>query len=289
MPPVVMATKRVSPKAMRRAGLRDVGDKQYVEDYLQEVWDRREFAFEVPLGQLRAQHMNTFLGNLWHVLNPLMIMGVYYLLFGVILGTSRGTPNFLAFLAVGVFMFNYTQRAVSAGAVSVFANAGLIRAIYFPRAILPLQAVIGQTLSFLPAIATMLFVTILSGVFPRPTWALLVPLVALQAMFNFGAALVVARIGDSYRDFTNVLPHVFRVLIYMSGAMYSVDRFIHSALTRHLFELNPMYSFISLARGAVLGLPTTIGMYLSVIGWTVVLLVGGFFYFRAGEHAYGRA
>ncbi|MDQ1520350.1 MAG: teichoic acid transport system permease protein [Actinomycetota bacterium] len=284
-----MATNRVSPKAMRRAGLHNVGEQQYVEDYLQDVWKRREFAVAVPLGQLRTQHMNTLLGNLWHVLNPLLIMGVYYLLFGVILGTNRGTPNFLGFLAVGVFTFHYTQRTVTSGAAAVSSNSGIIRAIYFPRAILPLQTVIGQTLSFVPAIFTMLVVTMLSGVLPRPTWLLLIPLFAVQALFNLGATFVVARIGDSYRDITQVLPHIFRVLIYVSGAMYSVDRFIHSALARHLFELNPMYSFLSLARGAVLGLPTTIGMYASVATWTFVLLVGGFFFFRAGEHAYGRA
>lgn len=284
-----MATNRVSPKAMRRAGLYNVAEQQFFEDYVRDVWRRREFAVAVPLGQLRAQHMNTLLGNLWHVLNPLLIMGVYYVLFGVILGTSRGVPNFLAFLAIGVFVFHYTQRTVSSGASSVFGNAGLIRAIYFPRAILPLQTVIGQSIAFLPAIVTMLVVTMLNGVTPRIWWLLLVPLFMVQALFNLGASFVVARVGDSYRDLTNVLPHFFRILIYMSGAMYSVDRFITSPLMRRLFELNPMYSFISLARGAVLGTPTTIGMYLSVAAWTLSLLIGGFVYFRAGEHAYGRA
>jgi teichoic acid transport system permease protein len=284
-----MATNRVSPKAMRRAGLRNVSEQQHFEDYVSDVWDRREFAVAVPLGQLRAQHMDTLLGNLWHVVNPLLIMGVYYVLFGVILGTSKGVPNFLAFLAVGVFTFHYTQRTVSAGAMSVFGNAGLIRAIYFPRAILPLQTVILQTVAFLPAIVTMLLVTMLNGVMPRPAWLLLIPVFVVQGLFNLGWTFVVARAGDTYRDLTNVLPHFFRVLIYMSGAMYSVERFINSPLTRRLFELNPMYSFLSLARGAVLGTPTTIGMYLSVGAWTTLALVGGFIYFRAGEHAYGRA
>lgn len=284
-----MTTERVSKKAMRRAGLTNVGEQQYVEDYLKDVWDRREFAVAVPLNQLRAQHMNTLLGNLWHVINPLMTMGIYYLLFSVILHTSRGTPNFLAFLAIGIFTFHYTQRSVSSGSAAVYSNAGLIRAIYFPRAILPVQSVIFQTLSFVPAIFTMLVVTTLNGVFPRPTWLLLIPLFAVQGLFNLGATFIVSRIGDTYRDFTQVLPYFFRVLIYMSGAMYSVKRFISSALMQRVFELNPMYSFISLARGAVLGLPVTIGMFISVIGWTVLLLVAGFVYFRAGEHAYGRA
>jgi teichoic acid transport system permease protein len=274
---------------MRRAGLRNVGERQRLEDYLHDVWRRREFAIAVPLGQLRTQHLNTLLGNVWHVLNPLLQMFVYYLLFGVILHTDRGMQHFLGFLAVGVFTFFYTQRSVTAGAASIYANEGLIRAIYFPRAILPLSTVIGQTMAFLPAIATMLTVTMLNGVLPRPSWLLLIPLFVVQAVFNMGAAFWTARLADTYRDFTEVLPHVFRILVYVSGVMYAVDGFIHNALTRRLFELNPIYSFISLARGAVLGMPVTIGMVISVAAWTVTLLVTGFAYFRAGEHAYGHA
>jgi teichoic acid transport system permease protein len=282
-----MAT-RVSPKAMRRAGLSNVGEKQYVEDYLREIWSRREFTVAAPIGQLRAKHMNTLLGNLWHVLNPLLTMGVYFLLFDVILGTSKGTPNYLAFLAIGVFTFHFTQRTVSAGATVVSENSGLIRSMWFPRTILPLQAVIGQTVAFVPAIGVMLLITVLNRVVPTPYWLLLIPLFFVQAVFNLGGTFITARIGDAYADFGQILPYFFRILIYLSGAMYSVDRFIHSALAQHVFELNPMYSFLSLARGAVLGTPTTIGMYLSVAGWTVLLVVAGFIFFRANEHEYGR-
>lgn len=282
-----MAT-RVSPKAMRRAGLSNVGEKQYIEDYLREIWSRREFAIAAPIGQLRAKHMNTLLGNLWHVLNPLLTMAVYFLLFDVILGTSKGTPNYLAFLAIGVFTFHFSQRTVSAGATVVSENSGLIRSMWFPRTILPLQAVIGQTVAFMPAIGVMLLITVLNGVLPTPYWLLLIPLFFVQAVFNLGGTFITARIGDAYADFGQILPYFFRILIYLSGAMYSVDRFIHSALAQHVFELNPMYSFLSLARGAVLGTPTTIGMYLSVAGWTALLVIGGFIFFRANEHEYGR-
>jgi teichoic acid transport system permease protein len=134
----------------------------------------------------------------------------------------------------------------------------------------------------------MLLITVLNGVLPNPYWLLLIPLFFVQAVFNLGGTFITARIGDAYADFGQILPYFFRILIYLSGAMYSVDRFIHSAIAQHLFELNPMYSFLSLARGAVLGTPTTIGMYLSVAGWTTLLMVGGFIFFRANEHEYGR-
>jgi teichoic acid transport system permease protein len=283
-----MATPDLSRKALRRAGLRDVGERQYLDAYLRDIWNRREFAVAVPVGQLRSQHVNTFLGNVWLVLNPLLQMIVYYVLFGVILHTDRGIAHYLAFLAIGVFVFQNTQRCVQAGALSIRANEGLIRAIYFPRAILPISTVIGQTITFGASGVTMIAITLATGVLPKPTWVLIFPIVAWQMLFNVGAAFWTARIADKYPDFTNFLPHAFRIVLYLSGIMYSVDRFIHSPLTRRLFEANPMYSFVSLARGAILGLPVTKGMFISVFVWTVTLLISGFFFFRAGEHGYGR-
>jgi teichoic acid transport system permease protein len=78
-------------------------------DYVRSVWARRDFATAVAVGEMRTQNMDTVLGNVWHILNPLLLIGIYYLVFGVILGLSErgGVDNFLAFLAVGVFMFHY--------------------------------------------------------------------------------------------------------------------------------------------------------------------------------------
>ncbi len=271
------------------AGLIRLGGRTPLRDYLRDMWNRREFAVVVPLGDLKAQNMNTVLGNLWHLLNPMMLVGIYYFIFGVILNTSRGVENFLTFLTIGVFTFQFTQRSMIAGANTIVSNQGLIRSIQFPRALLVISTVVNRALAFLPMLLIIILLALVTGERPGLDWLLLLPVYAAQALFNLGGAFVFARAADRFRDLQNVLPHAFRILFYLSGVMFSVDRFVEDPVHRALFELNPTFAFVSLARAPILDLPVTPTMVLSATLWTAVLLVGGFMFFKVGERSYGRA
>ena len=270
--------------------LTELGRRMPVSAYIRAIWNRREFAWAVPLNELRAQNMDTVLGNLWHLLNPLLLVGVYWLVFGTILDVSnRGLPGipYVAFLSVGIFLFQYSQKCTIQGAKSIVGNVGLIRSMQFPRAILPLSAVIQETVALMPALGLMFVVVILSGIPPSPLWIALVPLVALQALFNLGTAFFVARFTDYFRDLQNVLPYVFRLLFYVSGIIFPATRFVPEEYLI-LFDVNPWYAFVTAARDIILMAEIDPWRWLSAFAWTVVMLVSGFFYFRANEHRYGR-
>jgi teichoic acid transport system permease protein len=260
-----------------------------VRTYLSELWARREYAIEVPRSNLRAKHMNTLLGNLWHVLNPMLLIGVYYVVFGLIVHrVAEGVDHYISFLAVGVFTYRYTQASVQQGANSITGNEGLIRSIYFPRAILPIATVVEQLLLLVPVVVLVLLITVLTGEGPGFHW-LLVPVVfAFQTLFNLGASFFAARISDTFRDFQNVLPHLFRVLFYLSGVLFSVDRWVSNPTILQLFALNPAYAYVSAARYAFLGTPVSSTIWISGAAWAVIALVAGFFYFYAAEPRYGR-
>lgn len=277
----------------------ELGRRMPVRAYIRSIWDRREFALAVPVNELRAQNMDTVLGTLWHLLNPLLLVAVYWVVFGAILDISaseraEGLPDipYVAFLAIGVFLFQYSQKCTIQGAKSIVGNVGLIRSMQFPRAILPLSAVIQETIALLPALGLMFAVVLVFGVPPNPLWVLIVPLVAIQAMFNLGAAFFVSRFTSYFRDLQNVLPYVFRLLFYLSGVIFPAERFLteENGLDRYLifFDLNPLYAFITAARDAILEGTVDVWRWTSMLVWTVVLLVAGFFYFRADEHRYGR-
>jgi teichoic acid transport system permease protein len=255
--------------------------------YLRAIWQRRQFAVSIAAGEVRAQNMDTVLGNLWQVLNPLMLAGVYYLVFGVVLRIDRGVDNYIAFLVIGIFSFHFTQRSVVAGAKSIVSNEGLIRSIRFPRAVLPLSTVVGQALMFVPALAIMLLIALGTGEMPHPSWVLLVPLFALQALGNLGAAFFVARMTDRVRDVQYVLPYLFRLLFYVSGILYSVERFVPEAYLP-LFDLNPIFAFATAARGIVLDHELLLHRWAVAAVWSVVLAVVGLWFFRGAEHEYGR-
>ncbi len=258
-----------------------------VAAYLREVWDRREFALVVPAQDLRAQNMDTALGQLWHVVNPALLVGVYFLIFGVLLDTSRGVDNFLGYLIVGVTLFHLTQRVTQDAAVSITRNLGLIRSIQFPRILLPAATAIGQTIAFLPALALALLAVLATGERPSLRWLALPGVLAAQFAFNLGAALVAARIGASVPDLRQLLPHLFRLLFYASGVIFSVEAFVSSSAWRLGFALNPIYGLISCARWSLLGEGLSEGILWSLAAWCTLLPAAGLVMFRRSDRRLG--
>ena len=255
--------------------------------YLREAWRRREFAILVPAQDLLAQNMGTALGQLWHLANPALLVGVYFLIFGVVIDTSRGVENFLGFLIVGVVLFHLTQRVVQDAAVCITRNLGLIRSVQFPRILLPVATLNGQTVAFLPALALAVVAVVATGERPSARWLALPAVLAAQFLFNLGTALLVARIGASVPDLRQLLPHVFRLLFYASGVIFSVEAFVTSDAWRRAFALNPIYDVITCARWCLVGEPAGAWVVVGLLVWCIAMPAIGFAVFRRSEQRLG--
>lgn len=264
--------------------------------YLRSLWARRQFAITVPLGELRARHMNTVLGNVWHLLNPVLQVAVYYVIFGLLLQTDRGIDNFITYLAVGVFSYGYMQRSITACASSIVNNEGLIRSLSFPRAILPISAVVRETVSFASSVGLLLLLTVITGEGITVEWLLIVPLTLGMGVFALGLGFALARLTDGLQDLSNLLPFLFRLVFYLSGVLYSFGDILRRAGREDLLPflaLNPFFSFISEMRHALMTgyqVDRLVAPWLvpSILGFTAVFLVGGFLFFRGAEQKYGR-
>ncbi len=115
-------------------GLTVSGARPGLFDYMRQLWGRRHFILAFSRAKLTAQYSQAKLGQLWQVVTPLLNACVYYLIFGLILGTREGIPHdvFVPFLVTGVFVFTFTQSSVMAGVRSISGNLGLVRALHFP-------------------------------------------------------------------------------------------------------------------------------------------------------------
>ena len=265
----------------------DLTSRPTALDYVREAWRRREFAIVVPAQDLRAQNMDTTLGQFWHLMNPALLVGVYFLIFGVLIDTSRGVSNFLGFLIVGIVLFHLTQRVVQEAAVSITQNLGLIRSIQFPRILLPASSVNGQTAAFVPAIVLALLAVLATGERPSMRWLMLPVVLAAQFAFNFGSALVSARIGTAVPDLRHILPHLFRLLFYASGVIFSVEAFVHSTAWRRAFALNPIYDLITCARWSLLGHNVDGWVLAGTVAWSALMPIVGFVVFFRSEQRLG--
>jgi teichoic acid transport system permease protein len=277
-----------------RHGLRVAGERPALAAYTRRLWSYRHFIAAYANAKLLASFSNAKLGQLWQVLTPLTNAAVYYLIFGIVLEQNR-VPNFIAYLTTGLFIFNFTQMAVQNGTQSITSNLGLIRALHFPRACLPLAVVVTQLQQLMGAIVVLVGIVLVTGEPLTWEWLLLVPTVLLQALFNAGLTMTVARLGAKVTDLKQVMPFVLRAWMYGSGVLYSVTLFEQSlpGWAARLVELNPALVYIELARISLLESAPVLNssvtqLWLVAVGWAVVMGVGGFLYFWRGEQEYGR-
>jgi teichoic acid transport system permease protein len=277
-----------------RYGLSKSSARPTLRDYLLELWGRRQFIISYARARTYAAYAGARLGSIWQILTPLLNAGVYYLAFGVLLGTKNGIHNYPAFLICGMFVFTYTQRSMTEGSRAISSNMSLIRTLHFPRATLPLAYVINElNQMFLSMGILFLLVGLTDGLAWR--WLLVVPALLLQTMFNVGSTLIFARFGAFLSDISQLLPFITRTWLYASGVFFSIPDKL-AALDApgwviHVLSLNPISAYIDIIRRSLLEEHTKNQLpnaWPIAIAWAVVALAGGFIYFWRAEDRYGR-
>ncbi|GAA4772151.1 ABC transporter permease [Citricoccus nitrophenolicus] len=277
--------------SVRMDGLRRVGARPGLGSYLQRLWDVRQFIVYEARVSVGAQNRDHLLGNIWLVLTPILNGATYFLIFGLILGTSRGVENFLGFLTIGVFMFMFTSRTVMQGANSLTRKNTVVEAFNFPRIALPVSTVLRESYSYLITIVTMLVLLLAIPPFEVITWRwlLLIPVVALQLVMIMGLVLLFARIVSKVRDFSQVLTFGLRVWMYASGVFYSFENFITHPGLLAVVQFNPMHQVLDITRQILLyGTDPGWDQWAILAGWTVILLVGGSLLFWRADESLGR-
>ena len=233
-------------------GLKLSGARPPLAQYIVTLWQRRHFIVGYATARNVSMYTDAKLGQLWQVLTPLLNAGVYYLIFGKLFQASRGVDHYPAFLMVGVFVFAFTERSIVTGSNVMRANLQLIRALYFPRASLPLAYVIVELQQMLVGVVVLVAVMLFSHQYPSWHWLLIIPIVVLQTLFNTGAALIVARLGGSLADVSELIPFFLRITRYFCGVMYLIITLPAHLQTweQQVLSLNPPAVFIALFRMA---------------------------------------
>ncbi|MFD5779234.1 ABC transporter permease [Streptomyces sp. NPDC126933] len=285
-----------SAELAAKYGLAVSGARPGLADYVRQLWGRRHFILAFSQAKLTAQYSQAKLGQLWQVATPLLNAFVYYLIFGLILGTKKDIPQdvFVPFLVTGVFVFTFTQSSVMAGVRAISGNLGLVRALHFPRASLPVSFSLQQLQQLLFSMIVLIVVAIAFGSYPALSWLLVVPALALQFLFNTGLALIMARLGSKTPDLAQLMPFVMRTWMYASGVMFSIPVMLKDkpAWIGDVLQYNPAAIYMDLVRFALIdgydrsNLPAHV--WLVALLWAVLLGVAGFVYFWKAEERYGR-
>jgi teichoic acid transport system permease protein len=252
--------------------------------YVRQVWQRREFAFELARSNLRAQHFNTALGQLWLILNPVLLGLVYFALVTIVRGDSRGT-EFLAHLFLGLFTYRLMSTSIKQGARSVVSSGRLILNTAFPRTVLPLASLMTAFMRFLPTLLVYGVLHVVAGlpIGPSLLWAL--PIMATLLLFSFGGAMLAAATQVYFRDLTNILPYVLRIWLYISPILYYANEVPDNL--KPILAANPLYPMLGALSDAVNQAHTpSLGLLAWGFLWAAGVFVLGSLFFISREREF---
>jgi len=222
-----------------------------------------------------------------------LLGAVYWFVFGLLFDRSAdefGGLPFVVYLLSGMFPFYFTQTAMTGGVNSIVNNTQLLANLHFPRAVLPIAALVEGFVGFLTSLfaffiivgpANGLVVGFDGAVWPTIDIVLLIPIMIIHLMFNLGLSMLVARLAVPFRDLNNLVPYLTRMWLYLSPILYGPATLAKAPdWARAIANSNPMAPLLRLYRHALTPLDTDLSLAFTQAGiWALALLVGGGLWF----------
>lgn len=209
---------------------------------------------------LKVRYKSSVLGFFWSLVSPLLMMVVFWVVFGLWMG--QGGKAFHVFVLVAILPWNWFSAAVAGGINSIVGNAALINKIYFPREVLPISLVLSELVNFLLAVPVLLAITWASGIAPTRHVLWLGPIIAVQGVFTLGVVLILATANVYYRDTAIIMNVVLTAWFFLTPIVYPMGNLdaMHVSIggaevsaMRLSYILNPMASLVSSYRVALYG------------------------------------
>jgi lipopolysaccharide transport system permease protein len=229
---------------------------------LKELWTFRHLIGNLVLRDLKVRYKNSVLGFAWSMVSPLLMMLVFWMVFGRLRGPQF--QGFHVWLLVGILAWNWFSVALSAGTGSIVHNAALINKVYFPREVLPISTVLSEMVNFLLALPVLLILLALAGRLPSVHMAWLPAIIAIQFCLTLGLAFLLATGNVYYRDTAVILEVALLAWFFLSPIFYRYEEFTSVVQLPVVGELpssqlmyiaNPLASLIESYRVVLFGAP----------------------------------
>ena len=253
-----MSVTSEAPAAFHHAAARP-GPLRLISEAVEDVRSRRRLVRYLVQADIRKKGADTFLGNLWWIMDPLLQMGVYVVFVSLILDVK--TRDYPLFILAAILPWKWFTSSISDAASSVVSQERLIKQIQFPKLVLPVAAttagVVGFVFGLIPLGAIMLLYA--ERISP---FLVLIPVIAVvQYTFTLGVSLLVSAINVFFRDLGNILRHFLRLWFYLSPALYSLSVldssvvFQQNPILRTLAHANPFAVLFESYRAVIYGTP----------------------------------
>lgn len=259
--------------------------ERWFDLHLSDLWTCRELLFFLVWRDVKVRYKQTALGAAWALLQPLLAMLIFTLLFGRLAKLPSDGIPYPLFVYTALLPWQLFAFALTESSNSLVTNQHLIRKVYFPRLIIPVAAVLVGLVDFALSLIVLVGMMIFYGFKPAPTALLFIPFLLLAVMTATGVGLWLSAMNIQYRDVRYIVPFLTQFWMFATPVAYSSK--LVPPQWRELYGLNPMAGVVEGFRWSLLGSGTGTGsMILISITAVIVLLVGGLAYFKRMERTF---
>ncbi len=265
----------------------------YLKNAFQVFLNYRFLLMNLVSRDLKVKYRRSVLGMVWSVLNPLLMSTVMALVFGTLfsrmadasqlplVAATGEPPAFIVYVLTGQLIFAFFSESTNTAMDSVLGNAQLIKKVYIPKYIFPLEKVMFSFINTLFAMISLVIILLFTWS-SISIWVLLAPVVLLLLFtFCLGMGLVLSALVVFFRDIKHLYSVLVMALTYMTPIFYSESIFDNYSLVTYVVKLNPMYWYVGMFRDVVVyGTAPEPRMWIATIACSVVALVAGLIIFR---------
>ena len=251
---------------------------------LGDLWFYRELLYFLTLRDIKVRYKQTLMGAVWVVIQPLMTMLIFTLIFNKFARLDTKDIPYPLFAYSGLLLWTFFSNAVTSGTYSLVNNSHLVTKVYFPRVFIPAAALAAGMVDL--GIASLLLIALAIYYGVSPSWGiLLVPLIVLlAAMLALGAGLLASALTVKYRDLRHALPFVMQFWMFASPVIYPTN--IVPEQWRWILLINPMTGILEGFRAALTGQAFDWSLITVSAVASTVLLVVAFYVFRGLEDTF---
>jgi ABC-2 type transport system permease protein len=237
--------------------------------------------------EFRLKFFGSVLGYLWQIGRPLMLFGVYYVVFTQFVRLSEDVKYYPPLLLAGIMLYQFFSETTAGAVPSVLNRENLVRKIHFPRIVIPLSVVVTSALNLaVNSVAVGIFMAV-SGVPVRASWLVMIPVLGLLFVFVTGLGMLLSALFVKYRDVQPIWDVVTTAVFYATPILYPIER-VEIPWARELIMYNPLAVVVQQMRHSVFD-PLAPSAVDAIGGWaqlcvpialTIALFVAGFWVFN---------
>lgn len=251
-----------------------------------EIWEHRDLLYFLTWRDIKVRYKQTLLGVAWIILQPLISIVVFTIIFGNFAKMPSDNIPYPVFVFVGLLFWNFFSNTLSSSSAGLTTNEGILKKVYFPKILAPLSATLAHVIDLLPTLVILAGFLVYYRIAPSLIMFIMLPILLLMILvFALGIGMFLAPINAKFRDVRFILPFFIQLMMFATPVIYPSSLF--GGTSWWIRILNPVAEAIEVSRSGFFGTrPMDWGIFFLSLTFTLITFFAGFVYFRKQEDSF---